>query len=235
MTICPTVASSWVAVAADEQPPLDSRPGEQGNERVTFRACWNDSPVWAAHQLQHKIPEPLWRTAGLEVERYSYGTDSLPESASFLELTIQSDKPIVMVGAMRPATSLSADGPINLLCAVNLAASPKGRRRGVMIVSNDRIWAPWYTTKSHCNSVDAFEAREQGALGCFVSAQPMFYWEPSRPEGHAHFDVSGLEADKGLPDFEILFGRMDMDSSLFNAAVARGSKSVVLAGMGAGC
>ncbi|KAK1914481.1 hypothetical protein P3342_010470 [Pyrenophora teres f. teres] len=78
----------------------------------------------------------------------THGTDTLEETAFFLESTVNSTKPVVIVGAMRPATALSADGPLNLYQAVTLAASPAGRNRGTMIVLNDRIGSAFYTTKT---------------------------------------------------------------------------------------
>lgn len=86
----------------------------------------------------------------------THGTDTLEETAYFLNLTVHSDKPIVIVGAMRPATAISADGPINLLNAVKLAADPQSKGRGVLIAMNDMINGARDTTKTDTTNVATF-------------------------------------------------------------------------------
>ncbi|KAK1590279.1 L-asparaginase [Colletotrichum navitas] len=161
----------------------------------------------------------------------THGTDSLEESAFFLQLAVRSDKPVVVVGAMRPATAISADGPINLLEAVTLAASPEARGRGAMVVLNDRIGSAFYATKTHSNSLDTFKAVEQGYLGYFLDIKPFFYYPAVLPLGQHYFNVSAATA---LPRVDILFGHQDLNPALATAAVEGGAKGLVLAGMGAG-
>lgn len=164
----------------------------------------------------------------------THGTDTLEESAFFLDLTINSDKPVVLVGAMRPATAYSADGPMNLLCAVNLAASPSARNRGIMIVLNDRICSARFTTKINANSLDSFWAEEQGYLGMFFNAQPVFYYPPCRPLNRSYFNVADRKPRDGLPQVDILYGHLDMNPALLKTATET-SQGVVLAAMGGGC
>ena len=90
----------------------------------------------------------------------THGTDTLEETAYFLNLTVHSDKPIVIVGAMRPATAISADGPINLLNAVKLAADPQSKGRGVLIAMNDMINGARDTTKTDTTNVATFIDRK---------------------------------------------------------------------------
>ncbi|GKT52453.1 putative lactate 2-monooxygenase [Colletotrichum spaethianum] len=161
----------------------------------------------------------------------THGTDTLEESAFFLQLAVKSEKPVVVVGAMRPATAISADGPINLLEAVTLAGSPEAKGRGTMIVLNDRIGSAFYNTKTHSNSLDTFKAVEQGYLGFFLDIQPVFYYPPSLPLGHVYFNLSGATE---VPQVDILFGHQDLNPALATAAVESGAKGLVLAGMGAG-
>lgn len=161
----------------------------------------------------------------------THGTDTLEETAFFLESTVKSSKPIIVVGAMRPATALSADGPLNLYQAVTLAASPAGRNRGVMIVLNDRIGSAFYTTKNNANSLDTFFSQEAGQLGFFIDQVPYFYFEPSAPVGRNHFNVSQMS---DLAQVDILYAHQDMDAALFNASVASGAAGIVYAGVGAG-
>ncbi|KAF1019950.1 MAG: L-asparaginase [Paracidovorax wautersii] len=162
----------------------------------------------------------------------THGTDTLEETAFFLDLTTQgSDKPVVLVGAMRPATALSADGPLNLLQAVALAASPQARGRGTMVVMNDRIESAYYTTKTSTTAVDAFQAAEPGSLGMFLGARPHFYYSPATPVGRARFDVSGLDT---LPKVAIIYMHEGQDSEQMDMAIERGARGIVLAGNGAG-
>ncbi|KAK1969286.1 L-asparaginase [Colletotrichum eremochloae] len=161
----------------------------------------------------------------------THGTDTLEETAFFLQLAVRSDKPIVVVGAMRPATAISADGPINLLEAVTLAGSPEARGRGAMVVLNDRIGSAFYTTKTHSNSLDTFKAVEQGYLGYFLDIKPVFYYPAALPLGHHYFNVS---AAAEMPQVDILFGHQALNPALAVAAVESGAKGLVLAGMGAG-
>ncbi|KAF2719544.1 L-asparaginase [Polychaeton citri CBS 116435] len=161
----------------------------------------------------------------------THGTDTLEETAFFLDLAVNSSKPVVCVGAMRPATALSADGPLNLLQAVTLAASPNARDRGIMITLNDRIGSAFYTTKNNANSLDTFYSTEAGQLGFFINQVPYFYYAPARPIGLQHFDLANIT---DLPQVDILYAHQDMDVTLFNSAVAGGARGVVYAGVGAG-
>lgn len=178
--------------------------------------------------IQRELDSPLCQ--GVVV---THGTDTLEETGFFLDLTVNSSKPVVMVGAMRPATAISADGPINLLEAVTLAASPAAKGRGVLVALNDRIGSAWYTTKSNANMLDTFKAVEQGFLGFFLNIKPFFYFQPSLPIGKHYFNISTAALD-ALPQVDVLFGHQGLDPALAGAAVASGAKGLVLAGMGAG-
>ena len=185
--------------------------------------------VRLAQQIQRELDNTS--TQGVVV---THGTDTLEETAFFLDLTIKSEKPIVVVGAMRPATAISADGPMNLLHAVALATDRSARNRGVMIVMNDRIGSARFTTKTNANRVDAFKAVEQGFLGVFANVRPLFFYPPSRALGHRHFDISQKSPRTGLPKVDILYGHQELEAGLFRSAVNLGAKGMVLAGVGGG-
>ncbi|CAN9194897.1 unnamed protein product [Alternaria alternata] len=161
----------------------------------------------------------------------THGTDTLEETAFFLESTVNSTKPVIVVGAMRPATALSADGPLNLFQAVTLAGSPAGRNRGTMIVLNDRIGSAFYTTKNNANTLDTFFSTEAGQLGVFINQVPYFFFAPSEPVSRVVFDVTNVTDLASVP---ILYAHQDMDPSLFNASYASGAQGIVYAGVGAG-
>src|SRR5205807_4799783 len=94
----------------------------------------------------------------------THGTDRLEETAFFLHLTVKTDKPVVVVGAQRPATGISPDGPINLLSAVRVAAAHDARDKGVMVVMDDRIISARDAQKMYARN-GGFSAREMGMIG----------------------------------------------------------------------
>ena len=106
------------------------------------------------------------------------GTNTLEETAYFLNLTVRSDKPVVLVGAMRPATAISADGPLNLLNAVRTAISPDAKGKGTLIVLNDEINAARDTTKTNTLRVETFKALELGILGYIDEDKVSFIGRP---------------------------------------------------------
>ena len=161
----------------------------------------------------------------------THGTDTLEETAFFLDITTQFDKPVVVVGAMRPATAISADGPLNLLQATALAASTKASNRGTMIVLNDRIHPAFYTSKTNANSLDTFQAPEQGSLGYFLNAKPYFYFTPAQASHKPSFNVSKLTK---LPRVNILYSYQDAAADLLEFAIERGAKGVVINASGSG-
>ena len=161
----------------------------------------------------------------------THGTDTLEETAFFLDLTVKSKKPVVVVGAMRPATAISADGPMNLLEAVTLATSKEAENRGTMVLLNDRISSAYYVTKTNSTTTDTFRAVDQGFLGTIVGMVPRFYYEPAKPVGKPFFDVTKYEA---LPKVVVLYSYQDQDIAMLDAAVADGAKGIVIAGTGNG-
>lgn len=169
--------------------------------------------------------------AGIQGIVITHGTDTLEETAFFLDLTVNSHKPVVVVGAMRPATAISADGSMNLLEAVTLAASKEAEHRGTMVLLNDRIGSAFYTTKTNTTSLDTFKAPEQGYLGAFYGDKPYFFYQPAAPEHKPRFDVSQKTE---LAKVDIIYSYQDVDSGLLNAAVAQGAKGIIIAGMGNG-
>ncbi|KAJ4352294.1 uncharacterized protein N0V89_007642 [Didymosphaeria variabile] len=181
-------------------------------------------------KLAHQINAELAKDdiSGVVV---THGTDTLEETAFFLQLAVNSSKPVVVVGAMRPATALSADGPLNLLQAVTLAVSENAKDRGTMITLNDRIGSAFYTTKNNANSLDTFFSTEAGQLGFFINQVPYFYFAPSVPIGATHFDLTNTTS---LAQVDILYVHQDVDPALFNASYAAGAEGIVFAGVGAG-
>lgn len=162
----------------------------------------------------------------------THGTDTLEETAYFLNLVTKSDKPVVLVGAMRPSTAISADGPMNLLEAVQVAASKEARGKGVMVVMNDVINGARDVTKTNTTNVDTFKSPELGALGYISGNKIRFYKESTKRHTiNSEFDISNLEE---LPRVEIIYAHIDSDRLMADAAVKTGAKGIIHAGTGNG-
>ncbi|BGP41241.1 hypothetical protein JCM10449v2_005216 [Rhodotorula kratochvilovae] len=181
----------------------------------------------------------------------THGTDTLEETAFTLDATLTCNKTIVVVGAMRPATAISADGPANLLEAVTTAVSPASHGRGVLITLNDRICQvrqhslsfplrnaqlmrplqAYYCAKTHSNALDTFKSPEQGFVGGLLSTKPFFYYPPAQPTFKTVFDISNVTE---FPRVDILYSHQEATFDGVNASVANGAKGFVGAGTGAG-
>lgn len=162
----------------------------------------------------------------------THGTDTLEETAYFLNLTVKSSKPVVVVGAMRPASAISADGPLNLLNAVSLATSPEAKGRGVLVLLNNEIHSAREVTKTNTLAVETFQTPQYGALGYMINGRPMFYRQPLRMHTfESEFCVQEL---KSLPYVKAIYGQAADDRMLVDAAVKFGVKGLVYAGMGNG-
>lgn len=162
----------------------------------------------------------------------THGTDTMEESAFFLNLTVKSDKPVVMVGSMRPSTAVSADGPLNLYNAVAVAADPQAKGRGVLVVMNDQIHAAHSLTKTSTTSVQTFMSPIRGVVG--VSAYGKNDWYNNPPWKHtsqSEFDISNVTK---LPRVDIVFADEDMEPDLIDSSVNAGAKGIVIAGVGNG-
>jgi L-asparaginase len=121
----------------------------------------------------------------------THGTSTLEETAYFLHLTVRHDRPVVLVGAQRPATAISADGPLNLLNAVRAAAAPEARGKGVLVVMNEEINGARDVSKSNTYRVETFRSGELGFLGYVDEDRVSFYKASTkRPTAHSEFDVS---------------------------------------------
>jgi L-asparaginase len=163
----------------------------------------------------------------------THGTNTVEETAYFLHLTVPVGKPVVLVGAMRPASGLGTDGPLNLLRAVQVAASPQARGRGVLLVMNDTIYSARDVTKTATFRVDAFRAPDTGPLGyADADGRIDFHHSSQRvPSPSPAFSPAGLES---LPRVDVVVSYVGADGVLIDAAVAAGARGLVSAGTGAG-
>ncbi|MBZ7958939.1 type II asparaginase [Campylobacter molothri] len=185
--------------------------------------------IWL--KLAKKINELLKKDVdGIVI---THGTDTMEETAYFLNLTVKSNKPVVLVGAMRPATAMSADGPKNLYNAVALAANENAKNKGVMIAMDDKILGARGVVKTHTLNVDAFTSPDFGNLGYIVDGKVFFYNTISKDHTtKTPFDVSKL---KTLPKVDILYTYSNDGSGVAAKALfENGTQGLVIAGSGAG-
>ena len=162
----------------------------------------------------------------------THGTDTMEETAYFLNLTVKSKKPVVMTGAMRPATAVSADGPLNLHNAVAVAADTEAAGRGVLVVMNDRIHGAHSLTKTNTTSVETFLSPVNGLIGTVIYGKIQYFRHPFRRHTYrSEFSVDGVTR---LPRVDILYACADMPADLIDCSVARGARGIVIAGDGNG-
>ena len=163
----------------------------------------------------------------------THGTATLEETAYFLHLTVKSQRPVVVTGAMRPPSALGTDADLNLLDAIRLAAAPEAAGRGVLTILNNEIHSARDVTKSNAFRVDTFDGRDFGMLGYVdADARVLFYRSVTRPHTAATpFDVRGR---KDLPRVDIVYAYAGADGVLVDALTARRPEGLVLVGFGGG-
>jgi L-asparaginase len=163
----------------------------------------------------------------------THGTNTLEETAYFLNLTLKTDRPVVLVGSMRPSSAISADGYLNVVNAVRVAADPASRGRGCLVVMNDTIFSGREVTKNSTYRVQAFQSRDMGPLG-FADAdgKVIYYHLPARRHTvETEFDVQSAQS---LPRVDVVLSYVGADGTMIWAAVAAGAKGIVSASTGAG-
>jgi L-asparaginase len=164
----------------------------------------------------------------------THGTDTMEETAYFLSLVVKSDKPVVLVGSMRPATAISADGPINLYNAVALAADPAAKGRGPLVVLNDTIHYAREAQKTHSTRMDTFQSPNRGIAGMMNTGKAFFYsMNTTRHTTKSEFSPSGLTV-ANLPRVEVVYSYANLGGDMIDALVEKGVKGIVLAGVGDG-
>lgn len=162
----------------------------------------------------------------------THGTDTMEETAFFLNLVVKSDKPVVMVGSMRPSTAVSADGPLNLYNAIGVAVDPNSKGRGVLVVMNDWIHAAHSLTKTSTTAIQTFMSPLRGLVGISSYGRNDFYNTPHwKHTTESEFEINGVTT---LPRVDILYAYADMSPDLINASVASGAKGIIIAGVGNG-
>jgi L-asparaginase len=162
----------------------------------------------------------------------THGTDTIEETAYFLNLVVKSKKPVVLTASMRPSTALSADGPLNFYNAVAVAANKDAAGRGVLVVVNDWIHGASSLTKTSTTAVQTFLSPMSGLIGTVAYGVPEWYRGPvGRNTMNSDFSV---DKSTVLPRVDIIMAYENMDGKLIDAAAADGAKGLVIAGVGNG-
>jgi L-asparaginase len=162
----------------------------------------------------------------------THGTDTMEETSLFVALTVSTPKPIVFTGSMRPATAISADGPMNLYNAVAVAGSLSAKSCGVIVVFNDQINAARNVYKTDTTRLDAFQSVDRGPIGAVDTGKVDVF---SGCAGSVHSGPQfPIDEIRNLPKVDILYAYAGMGRGLIDAAVAAGARGLVIAGVGDG-
>ncbi len=194
------------------------------NNLSNIPSDYMDPPRWIAltRAVQAGLARP--EVAGVIV---SHGTDTLEETAWWLDLTVDSPKPIVLIGAQRNASEPDFDGPRNLLNAVRIAVDPASTGKGAMLAMNNQINAARDVTKTHTSSVETFKSGDYGFLGEVDFDRVVFTRAPLRRQ-HVPIKADAMPAVEIVP----MYG--GADGALVQAAVGHGAKGLVIEGLGWG-
>ena len=185
--------------------------------------------VWL--KLAHRVNE-LAAMPDVNGIVITHGTDTIEETAYFLNLIAKTKKPVVLTAAMRPSTALSADGPLNFYNAVAVAANEKASGRGVLVVINDWVHGAASLTKTSTTAVQTFLSPLRGLIGTVSYGDAEFFRAPvGRNTLDSEFSLDGVSA---LPRVDIIEAYENMDGTLINSAAAAGAKGIVIAGVGNG-
>ena len=219
------VAVDKIIAAVPEMKEVANVRGEQifqiGSE------SFNDERIL---KLAKRVSE-LVKQPDVDAVMITHGTDTIEETSYFLNLTLKTDKPVVIVGAMRPGTALSADGPLNLYNASVVAASKESTGKGVLVVMNDEIHSARDVTKTNALKVETFKSL-YGPLGVVVESKPYYYRLPAKPHTMAtEFDIDQITS---LPKVDVFYAHTSMDPGILGAIADRGGKALIYAGTGNG-
>src|ERR1700736_2045863 len=181
--------------------------------------------------LAKRVNEVFEADPGLAGAVITSGTDSLEELAYFLPLTVKTNKPVVVVGAMRSAGAPGYEGPANLLDAFRVAAAAESRGKGVLVVLNDEINSAREVTKTDALRLQTFQSRSYGILGVVDPDRVVYYRDVlKRHTAKSEFDIATVAA---LPRVDIMMFYQGASSDLLQSSVEAGAKGIVIAMAGA--
>jgi L-asparaginase len=213
--------------------PSGSEPLREQLERlqtvadVEMKALFNlPSPHLTPSHMHHIRKEAVQWLAQSDGVVITHGTDTLEETAHYLDITVDSDKPIVLTGAMRSQDELGADGPLNLVNAVRVAAHSSSKGKGVLVVFNDEIHAARWVTKSHTSNVATFQSPTHGPIGTLTKKGVIFTRHLT--------SRSTLPPEPPVEPIHLVKAAAGMDDTFIQAALAAGTKGLVVEALGQG-
>jgi L-asparaginase len=185
--------------------------------------------IWL--KLGKRIDE-IFKTDAADGVVVTHGTDTMEETAYFLSLTGRYANPVVLTGSMRAGSAMSADGPENLYEAVQVAASPESKGKGVMVAINGSIFDAREVVKTNTTHVNAFTSPNTGPIGQVMGTVVVYYTKELREENkNTPFDITGLTK---LPNVAVVELYADASNVGVNAQVQAGIDGLVIAGLGDG-
>lgn len=230
-------ASGYTAGQVAIQSLIDAVPEMKDIANITGEQVVNigsqdmNNEVWLT--LAKRINE-LLASDSVDGIVITHGTDTMEETAYFLNLTVKSDKPVVITGAMRPSTAMSADGPLNLYNSVVTAADKASVGRGVLVVMNGIILGAHGTQKMNTVDVQTFQDPDGGALGYIYNSKP--YYNLNTTKKHTTqsiFDVTNLDK---LPKVGIVYAYSNIEADVMTPFLDKknGYEGIIHAGLGNG-
>lgn len=217
-----------IGTLLDAVPAINDVAYVEGEQVVNIGSQDMSNDVWLV--LAKRVNELLAQTDvnGIVI---THGTDTMEETAFFLSLVTNSNKPVVLVGAMRPSTAISADGPVNLYNAVVTAASPASMGRGVLVCMNGKVYGAADVTKTNTTSVETFQSPNSGPLGYIHNGEVRFFRPAAKLADAPYFNIAGLKA---LPKVGIAYGYSNVEGDVVKMMIKKDYKGIVYAGVGNG-
>jgi len=205
--------------------------GKVARVEVDKSTSWGQGSYEDLRKLALRIEEVL-QSPEIDGAVYVQGTNPIEETAYFLNLTVHSDKPVVVTGAQRPYNGLSSDAQMNLLDAIRLAGAPSARGMGTLVAFNGEINAAREVTKTNTYHLQTFQTRDLGLLG-YIDADKIEFYRTThrRHTTRSEFSLAGVAS---MPYVEIAYVHTGTRAGLAKAMVALGAKGLVIAGVGAG-
>lgn len=224
-----TAGQVAISSLLDAVPEIKDIANVTGEQIVKIGSQDMNDEVWLT--LARKINQ-LMKDPNIDGIVITHGTDTMEETAYFLNLTVKGDKPVVLVGAMRPSTAISADGPLNLYNAVVVAADKASKGKGVLVAMNGNILGAADVSKMNTVSVETFQAPNSGALGHVLNGKVTYTASPEKKHTtQSVFDVSQLDK---LPKVGIVYGYSNIDADMVAPMLENGYQGIVHAGVGNG-
>ncbi len=224
-----TAGEVAIGTLLDAVPQLKDIANVTGEQIVRIGSQDMTDEVWLT--LAKKINELLQRSDidGIVV---THGTDTMEETAYFLNLTVKSDKPVVLVGAMRPSTALSADGPLNLYNAVVTAGAKESMGKGVLVAMNGLVLGAESVVKMNTIDVQTFQAPNSGALGYIFNGEVHYNQAPLKK--HTTQSVFDVSHRNSLPKVGIVYSYSNIEANMVTPLLSHGYKGIIHAGVGNG-